>query len=43
MGNLIGTNPRKFVKTQVDLRQQLLGLENRTPEVLAWANNNTFG
>ena len=41
MGNLIGTNPRKWVKTQVDLRQQLLGLENRDPEVLTWANNNT--
>jgi len=41
MGNLIGSNPRKFVKTQVDLRQQLLGLEIREPEVLTWSNNNT--
>ena len=41
MGNLIGQNPREWVKTQVDLRQQLLGLENRDPEVLSWATNNT--
>ena len=41
MGNLIGTNPQQWVKTQVDLRQQLLGLENRDSETLSWITNNT--
>jgi len=41
MGNLIGTNPAQWVKTQVDLRQQLLGLENRDSETLSWITNNT--
>jgi len=30
-----------WAKNQVDLRQQLLGLQNRTPEVLSWMNTKT--
>ena len=41
MANIIGNNPDIWVKNQVDLRQQLLGLKNRPPSVLAWQNNKT--
>ena len=41
MSNLVGSNPRGWVKNQVNLRQQLLGLKNRNEHVLAWQTNNT--
>ena len=41
MGNIIGNNPRKWAANQVNLRQQLLGLQNRPANVLAWQTNNT--
>lgn len=41
MGSIIGANPVEWVKDQVNLRQQLLGLQNRTPEVLSWMNTKT--
>ena len=41
MANIIGNNPQKWAANQVNLRQQLLGLENRTPEMLAWQTSKT--
>lgn len=41
MSNLVGSNPRSWVTNQVNLRQQLLGLQNRNEHVLAWQTNNT--
>ena len=41
MGNIIGNNPDLWAKNQVNLRQQLLGLENKTPEMLAWQTSKT--
>ena len=41
MGSIIGANPVDWAKNQVDLRQQLLGLQSRTPEVLSWMNTKT--
>jgi hypothetical protein len=41
MGNIVGNNPKKWASNQVKLRQQLLGLQNKTPNVLTWSTNNT--
>jgi hypothetical protein len=41
MGNIIGNNPKKWASNQVKIREQQLGLENKTPEALAWSTNNT--
>ena len=41
MANIIGNNPDQWAKNQVNLRQQLLGLENKTPEMLAWQTSKT--
>lgn len=41
MGNIIGNNPDLWAKNQVDLRQQLLGLKEQTPEMLSWQTNKT--
>ena len=41
MGNIVGNNPKKWASNQVKLRQQLLGLQNKTPDVLTWSTNNT--
>ena len=41
MANIIGNNPEFWAKNQVDLRQQLLGVTERTPEILAWQNTKT--
>jgi len=41
MGNIVGNNPEDWAKKQVDLRQQLLGLENKTAEVLTWQTSKT--
>ena len=41
MANIIGNNPDQWAKNQVNLRQQLLGLKNKTPEMLAWQTNKT--
>ena len=41
MANIIGLNPEDWAKNQVDLRQQLLGLEKRDAEVLSWMNSKT--
>ena len=40
MANLIGMNPRPWVSNQVNLRQQLLGLQNQPSQVLAWQTSN---
>lgn len=41
MANIIGNNPEFWAKNQVNLRQQLLGVTERTPEILAWQNTKT--
>lgn len=41
MANIIGNNPDLWAKNQVDLRQQLLGLQNKSPEMLSWQTNKT--
>ena len=41
MGNIIGSNPQKWAKNQVNLRQQLLGLKDRDANVLSWINTST--
>ena len=41
MANIIGNNPDQWAKNQVNLRQQLLGLKNKTPEMLAWQTSKT--
>ena len=41
MANIIGNNPDLWAKNQVDLRQQLLGLKNKSPEMLSWQTNKT--
>ena len=41
MGNIIGNNPELWAANQVNLRQQLLGLENKTPEMLVWQTSKT--
>jgi hypothetical protein len=41
MGNIVGNNPRKWASNQVKIREQYLGLENKTPEALVWSTNNT--
>lgn len=41
MGNIIGNNPQKWAANQVNLRQQLLGKKNQTPEILSWQTNKT--
>jgi len=41
MANIIGNDPEFWAKNQVNLRQQLLGVAERTPEILAWQNTKT--
>jgi hypothetical protein len=41
MGNIVGNNPKKWASNQVKVREQQLGLQNKTPEALAWSTNNT--
>ena len=41
MGNIIGNNPEQWAKDQVNLRQQLLGLKSKTPEMLVWQTSKT--
>ena len=41
MANIIGNNPEQWAADQVNLRQQLLGLRNQTPEMLVWQTSKT--
>ena len=41
MGNIIGNNPEEWAANQVNLRQQLLGLREKTPEMLVWQTSKT--
>ena len=41
MGNIVGDNPRRQIVDQINIRQGVLGLDNKSSEVLAWQANQT--